>query len=332
MTKRKLRHPSTKKLKSLVHKVKGKKILVIGDIGIDCYLHGKVERISPEAPVPVLFVQEEKMKLGLAANVADNIQALSAKSLLVGVVGNDKAGNDLSELLRSAGAAASYLVRDPFRKTILKTRMVAQGQQLIRIDQETPSDISPYVEEKVMAQILGAITECDAIILEDYAKGMITFRLAREIFRLAKKHKKIITVDPNLKTPAPYYVGATCLTPNTGEAEKLSGIKIDSDETLLEAGHKILRTTNAKSLIITQGKDGMAIFGQDGSLQKIPTFAREVFDVSGAGDTVISVLTLCLAAGATLYEAAILANIAAGIEVSKPGTATVSVGEILKAL
>ncbi|NBO09711.1 MAG: D-glycero-beta-D-manno-heptose-7-phosphate kinase [Actinobacteria bacterium] len=332
MAKEHKKHADPKRLRSLLKLIKGKKILVVGDVGVDSYMMGKVERISPEAPVPVIHVQEERLKLGLAANVADNIQALGAHSLLVGVIGKDKAAEDMVKLLRDARARVGHLVEEPYRKTILKTRMVAQNQQLIRIDHESQREISQHTEDKVIAELRRLVPEADAIILEDYAKGMVTPTVAKTLFKLAKKHKKIVAVDPNLKTPSSLYKGATLLTPNTGEAEKLSGTKINCEASLKKAGHKILKATNAPAVIITRGKDGMAIFQKDGSVQLIPTFAKEVFDVSGAGDTVISVLTLCLSAGASLYEAAILANVAAGIEVSKPGTATVSTEEINRTL
>lgn len=326
------KHPSTERLKKLASQIQNKKILVIGDIGVDSYLTGKVERISPEAPVPVLHVQKEHLKLGLAANVAENIQALGSEALCVGVVGTDLAGEELHKLFNQSGTPTHCLVKDPLRKTTLKTRVVAQNQQLIRIDQETTEPVSRYTEERILNQIRSNIDRVDALILEDYAKGMLSHRLCKAILGLAKEHQKIIAVDPNLKAPASYYIGATLLTPNTSEAEKLSDTKIKCEDTLRKAALKILKTTKAHSLVITRGKDGMAIFQKDAPMRLIPTFAKEVFDVSGAGDTVISVLTLCLASGASLYESAILANIAAGIEVSKLGTATVSHKELRAAL
>lgn len=320
-----------KQFETIAKRVKNQRILVIGDVGVDCYMMGKVERISPEAPVPVLHVEQEILKLGLAANVADNIQAMSASSVLVGVVGNDKAAEDLSKLCLASGIMTQHLVHDD-RKTIFKTRMVAQGQQLIRIDQETTSPISERTEEQILQKIFYLSQDVDAIILEDYAKGMITESLAKRIFKIARRNEIPITVDPNLKTPAKFYRGASLLTPNTSEAERLSGIKITCESSLRKCGEKILKLTSADAVVITRGGDGMAILEDSGKFRMIPTFAKEVYDVSGAGDTVISALTLFMAAGASLYDAVILANVAAGIEVGKQGTATVSLSEIRAAI
>lgn len=316
---------------TLASRIKNQRILVIGDVGVDSYMMGKVERISPEAPVPVLHVEQEILKLGLAANVADNIQAMSANSILVGVIGKDKAAEDLTKLCLTSGIMTQHLVPDD-RKTIFKTRMVAQGQQLIRIDHETTSPISSLTEEKVLRNIFYLSQDVDAIILEDYAKGMITESLAKNIFKIARSNGIPITVDPNLKTPAKFYKGASLLTPNTSEAERLSGIKITCESSLRKCGEKILKLTSADAVVITRGGDGMAILEESGNFRLIPTFAKEVYDVSGAGDTVISALTLFMAAGASLYDAVILANVAAGIEVGKQGTATVSLSEIRAAI
>ncbi len=321
------------KLKQILKQAAGKKILVIGDVGVDRYTNGIVERISPEAPVPIVTVQSEQHKLGLAANVADNVRALGAQAFLVGVIGGDRSAHDFKSLLKSAGISSSHLITDKSRRTVLKERVVSDRQQLIRVDYENQTSISSEVEKKLLQQIRKLISQVDAVILEDYAKGVLTQHFAHAVIAIAKKAKKVIAVDPNTKTPAGYYKGAYVLTPNTKEAEQLSGVQIRDEVSLFKAGSRLLKLCKSKYLTITLGKDGMAIFkAGSNTIQMIPTYAREVYDVSGAGDTVISVLTLALAAGADMEEASILGNLAAGVEVGKRGTATVSPKEIMIAM
>ncbi len=320
-------------LESILADFSGKRVLVIGDVGVDRYTLGTVERISPEAPIPIVLVQEEKLKLGLAANVADNVQALEGTAWMVGVVGRDRNAQDLKNLLRKSHISSSYLVSDPTRRTVLKERVVSDRQQLLRIDYENSHQVSPSVERALRKQIINRVRVSDVVILQDYAKGMIQKSLAQEVFALAKRHGKIVAVDPNSKTPIAMYGGASVLTPNAKEAEQISGVKISDEQTLCAAGGRILKQTGAHHVVITRGKDGMAIFTAGSKVcQIIPTFAQEVYDVSGAGDTVISVLSLALASGAQIHEACILANLAAAVEVGKRGTATVSIGEILEVL
>lgn len=318
-----------RKLGRLLQKTQGKKVLVLGDIGVDRYTIGTVERISPEAPVPIVLVQEEKLKLGLAANVADNLRVLGGVPLLVGVIGQDRAGEDFRRMLKGSRISAAHLVEDEERRTIVKERIVSDRQQLLRVDYENSNIVSQEVEARLFAQIEKLLQDADALIIEDYAKGMVTERLAQRVIALAQENGKIAAVDPNLKTPAAYYKGASLLTPNTKEAERLSGIQIEDTQSLCEAGSRILQATESEFLVITRGKDGMALFRRGtAEVCLIPTYAREVYDVSGAGDTVISVLVLALVAGGTLEEAAVLGNLAAGVEVGKRGTATVSPDEI----
>lgn len=317
-------------IEQLLEQVKGKKILVIGDVGIDRYTIGTVDRISPEAPVPILLVTEEKHKLGLAANVADNVVALGGEPLLVGVVGKDRGAADFKGLLKRERVSAQHLIEDSSRRTVLKERVVSDRQQLLRVDYETQGGISPRTEAALLKKIKELIPDCDGVILEDYAKGMFTPKLCRTLFDFAKKHRKFVAVDPNVKSPLELYAGATLLTPNTKEAEKLTGITIKDAASLKAAGLMLLRKTGAKHAIITRGKDGMAIFSRGvKQVRVIPTYAREVFDVSGAGDTVIATLALVLAAKGTVEQAAQLGNIAAGVEVGKRGTATVTPAEII---
>lgn len=320
-------------LNGILNDARSKRILVIGDLGIDRYTIGSVERISPEAPVPIVLVQEEKHKLGLAANVADNIKALGAEPFLVGVVGKDRRAEDFRDLLKASQIKATYLITDPSRGTALKERIVSDRQQIVRIDYESSHPVSIATEKKILSKFKALIRSVDGVIVEDYAKGILTASLIQSVFSLCRKFNKPVVVDPNLKTPLSHYTGADLLTPNRPEAEQLSGVLIHDDESLAEAGFKLLKLTKAKFIIITRGKEGMAVFTQKSSrIQLIPTYAREVYDVSGAGDTVIAVLMLALTAGASIEEAAVLGNIAAGIEVGKRGTATVTPNEIRLAL
>lgn len=320
-------------LLEILSKFLGKRILVVGDVGIDRYTIGTVERVSPEAPVPIVRVEEERFKLGLAANVADNVQALGGEPWLVGVVGSDRAAADFRILLKKNRISASHLIVDRSRRTVLKERVVSDRQQLLRIDYENLHGIGSDVEKRIERKIAELMHEADGVVLEDYAKGMLSVKLARSVIRAAVRARKFVAVDPNAKSAMELYAGATVLTPNTKEAEKLTEIRILGLDTLKLAGSKLLRGTGARHVVITRGKDGMAIFsrGQSG-VRLIPTYAREVYDVSGAGDTVIAVVALALAGGATIEDAVILGNLAAGVEVGKRGTATVSPDEIREAM
>lgn len=324
---------SQKRLRAILKAMRGRKVLVIGDVGVDRYTVGLVERISPEAPVPIVLVEDEKLKLGLAANVADNVRALGGSALLTGIIGKDRAASDFRTLLRSSRIPSSHLIEDSSRRTVVKERIVSERQQLLRVDYESLHPLSGEVERRLFRRIELLVPRCDAIILEDYAKGMLSARLARSIFELAREAGKLVAVDPNTKTPVGLYAGSGMLTPNTREAEKLSGVSIVDEASLVEAGTRLLTATRARHVVITRGKDGMAIFSADTTaVRLIPTYVREVYDVSGAGDTVISVLAMATAAGATIEEAVVLGNLAAGVEVGKRGTATVSPEEILTAM
>jgi rfaE bifunctional protein kinase chain/domain len=324
---------SGERLEKIVSAWRGKKILVIGDVGVDRYTIGSVERISPEAPVPIVRVEEEKLKLGLAANVADNIQALGGVPLMTGVIGKDRAGEDFRQLMSKAKISSQYLVSDTRARTIVKERIVSDLQQLLRVDYENDCALGSKTEAMLLKTILKGIKECDAVVLEDYAKGLLNPRLVQAIFLAAKKAGKQVAVDPNSRTAVETYRGAAILTPNTREAEALSGEAIRDQAALIRAGRKILKATLASHVVITRGREGMAVFtaGQT-EVQVIPTYAQEVYDVSGAGDTVIAVLALAITAGAKIEEAAVLGNLAAGVEVGKRGTATVSPAEIRAAI
>lgn len=306
-----------------------RKILVFGDVGLDKYTYGKVTRISPEAPIPVVEVTDTKLKLGLASNVADNISALGATPLLAGVIGDDTAGKDFLSLLRKSKITDRYLVIDTKRPTTLKERVVAESQQVVRIDYELQKKADSKLLRDCWARLEKAMIEADAVVIEDYAKGAIEMSICRQIVQTAEQKGIPVLVDPNGNASLQTYQGCTLMTPNTAEAEALSHVRIDGLAGLECAGQKLLAESGAKIVIITRGKDGMAIFarGEEHPIF-IPTFAREVFDVSGAGDTVVATLALALVSGADIIEAALLSNFAAGVEVAKRGTATVTLSEL----
>lgn len=313
----------------IVSRIPEKRIMIVGDVGVDRYTIGHASRLSPEAPVPVVAVTSQNDKLGMAANVADNVKAFGATPYLASVVGQDRVCDELFSLLEKNAIPTDHVYRHGSRRTSLKERVVAQNQQVVRIDHEITSPLNRETEDFFLEKVLPLVSRFDAIILEDYAKGLLTDRVARGIIEAAQKENKFITVDPTTVIRSPeVYKGVSLFKPNLFEAEKLSGVEIRDEATLREAGEKLLRVVDTPIVVITQGKAGMTLFTRSDKPVHIPTFARSVFDVSGAGDTVISMLTLALACGATLVEGALLANFAAGVEVGKQGTATVSIEEL----
>jgi D-beta-D-heptose 7-phosphate kinase/D-beta-D-heptose 1-phosphate adenosyltransferase len=311
-----------------VRRFRRKRILVVGDVMLDRFIWGAVSRISPEAPVPVVEIQKESVCLGGAANVAANIRSLGGAPLPLAVLGNDLEGQRMREEFRSLGASTRGLIVDPARATSVKTRIIAHHQQVCRTDREDRTPVSGEVYRRLIKQFRACIAAADAIIISDYAKGLISPALLRDILPVAKAAGKLVCVDPKLTNLAAYRP-ATVITPNTLEAERASGITISTTRDLLRAGRKILRQTGVSHLVITRGEHGMALFDREERVKYIPTLAREVFDVTGAGDTVISTLALGLVAGLTVLESAILANIAAGIVVGKLGTASVTPDELI---
>jgi rfaE bifunctional protein kinase chain/domain len=308
------------------------KVGVLGDVGIDRYTWGSVERISPEAPVPIVRVDRETLKLGLAANVAENITALGGRPEIVGVVGADRDASDLKAMLRKNRIDPSRLIADSTRRTILKERIVAETQQLLRVDFEDLHPLHARVRSQIKTQVNRAFRSVDAIIIEDYAKGLLDRDLISHVIAIGKKRGIPVLVDPHLLTKASVYKGVTLLTPNKREAEALSGVRIHDRKSLAQCAANILRVTESAYVVITLGKEGMAIFKKGGGAPiMIPTFAQEVYDVSGAGDTVISTLALALASNVPIADAGLVSNLAAGVEVGKRGTATVTRDEILQA-
>jgi len=305
-------------------------ILVIGDLMVDRYIWGKVDRISPEAPVPVVEVSNEYMRLGGAANVANNISSLKGKVFISGVVGRDRMGEALIKKLKESGIGTSGIIVEKKRDTTVKTRIYAHDQQVVRFDKEIKSDISKSVMMQILAYVRDRLPEIKAIILSDYCKGVITKSLMKALLELAGG-KVFIAVDPKIGH-FDYYKGVSLITPNVEEASFFSGTKITDDKTLKKAGDKILRDLRARAVLITRGHKGMTLFTKNGRGTNIKTTAKEVYDVTGAGDTVIAAFTLCHSAGAELEEAAGFSNHAAGIVVGEAGTAVVTPGEIAESM
>ncbi|MFH0772389.1 MAG: D-glycero-beta-D-manno-heptose-7-phosphate kinase [Candidatus Omnitrophota bacterium] len=315
------------KINKTLSKFKDIRILVIGDLILDEFVWGDTSRISPEAPVPVVLVERESLMPGGAANVANNISALGAKAHLVGVIGTDEYGRRLGDILKEKNVNLEGVVSDAERPTTLKTRVVARHQQVVRIDREKMSALSEAVNRRIVNYVREKIDEFDGIIIEDYGKGVITPRLLKEIIPLAKKRNKIITVDPK-EEHFSYYGGVTAITPNRKEAEAAAGFKAKDEESLNKLGRKLLDKFKLEAALVTLGEYGMRVFERSGKITQIPTVAQEVFDVSGAGDTVIAAFTVSLGAGARMIEAAHISNFAAGIVVGKVGVATTSQPEL----
>ena len=317
------------RLKEIISGFNRAKVLVVGDLILDEFIWGKVSRISPEAPVPVVWVDSENFMPGGASNVANNIRALGGEVYLAGVVGDDTKGEILQSILRKKGVNCEGVFADKNRPTTQKTRVIAHHQQVVRIDREIVRPLSDTVLKEIVKFIESKTEEVDALIIEDYGKGVVVPRLVQEIVKMGKKHKKIITVDPK-ETHFSYYQGVTTITPNHHEAGSAAGIFIKDDATLLKAGRKLLNKVKCETVLITLGENGMSVFQRGKPMVKIPTMARDVFDVSGAGDTVISAYTLARAIKASAHEAAHISNYAAGIVVGKVGVAVTTREELLE--
>jgi rfaE bifunctional protein kinase chain/domain len=313
-----------KRLNTFIDKFPKTRILVVGDIVLDHYIWGKVSRISPEAPVPVVHVTRENLLLGGATNVVNNIHALNGKVSICGVIGRDEAGRQLTHLLREEGITTDGLFVESGRPTTIKTRIIAHSQQVVRFDRETKNEIGRETRARIFDHVRQKIHDgIDAIVISDYSKGLITRELVRDIVKLAKKKGGVIvSVDPKVNHFG-MYSGVTILTPNTNEASIAVKIEIEDENSLRKAGMILLKQLKCDAVLITRGEHGMSLFERGGRITHIPTVAREVFDVTGAGDTVISALTLAMAAGANMVDAAALSNYAAGIVVGVVGTATV---------
>ena len=326
-----MKYNNLARLKAVISKFDQAKVLVVGDLILDEFIWGNVSRISPEAPVPVVWVDSENFMPGGASNVANNIRSLGGEVHLAGVVGDDSRAEVLQSLLRKKGVHTEGIFVDKQRPTTQKTRVIAHHQQVVRIDREQLKPIPDAVIKQMISYIRDHIRSLDTVIIEDYGKGVVIPKLVRSIVQLAKKYNKIISVDPK-ETHFSYYRGVTTLTPNHHEAASAVGFKIKDDATLEKAGRAMLKRLRCRSVLITLGENGIAIFENGKKMVKIPTVAQEVFDVSGAGDTVISALTLALAGGASTIDAAHISNCAAGLVVGKVGVAVTTQEELTRAI
>jgi D-beta-D-heptose 7-phosphate kinase/D-beta-D-heptose 1-phosphate adenosyltransferase len=298
---------------------------------LDHYVMGKVSRISPEAPVPVVHVESESLRLGGAANVFNNILALGGKADLCGVIGADESGRLLMKELGAKRSGRGGVVIDHDRPTTRKSRVIAHHQQIVRYDIEGRHELKAALQRRILQYVESRLRELTCVVVSDYAKGVISAGLMSELTRLAALRKVPVIVDPKVEHFG-YYKGVTVITPNHLEATQASGVHGDDDQTINEAGAMIRQRLGCQSVLITRGERGMSLYEADGASWHLPTQARQVYDVTGAGDTVIGTLALALSTGASMKNSAILANQAAGIVVGMVGTATVSPEELSEVL
>lgn len=299
--------------RTIIDRFKGLKTLVVGDLMLDHFIWGTVSRISPEAPVPVVQVSRETEMPGGAGNVAVNMAALGADVFMVGLAGEDPSADRLFSLLERAPIHTESIVRSPERPTTVKTRIIAHHQQVVRVDREIPGSIAHHLSEEMWSHVESLLPLVDAIVLSDYAKGVVSASLVHRLIPLARKRGIPVTVDPKVEN-FHFYRQVSCITPNTKEAMESAGLRTLHDEKDVEKmGKDLLKITHAESILVTRGEHGMSLFEKKKPVYNIPTRAREVFDVTGAGDTVIGTLTLALAAGSSMRVAAELANYAAGL-------------------
>ena len=312
------------KLLEILAKFKSAHILVVGDLMLDRFVMGEVERLSPEAPVPVLRVMSEERRLGGAANVIHNIRSLGSRVSACGVIGKDDAGKRILDVLRRVGASTSGVFTDPKFQTIQKSRIIASPhhQQIVRLDRESHEPIHAKTLKRLREFIFERAERCDGVIISDYGKGVIHAELLSEIATSFGKRKIICVVDPKKENFARYRY-STLITPNKSEAADASGIDIHDDNTLIAAGAKLLRQWRARGVLITRGADGMSLFRPRCKVRHFPTEPREVFEVTGAGDTVVAVCALVLACGGDFEDAAAIANVAAGFVGDEIGTVAV---------
>ena len=320
-------------LLALVEKFSRANLLVIGDLMLDRFIRGEVDRISPEAPVPVLRVASEDSRLGGAANVIHNVRSLGGRVAACGIVGRDNAGKRIVAALRDASASTAGVVVDAQYHTIQKTRVIASPhqQQIVRLDRESRQAVAPGTLRKLRELIAARLDRFDAVVISDYGKGVIHPELLDAIAERATKGKLICVVDPK-KENYERYRFATLVTPNKSEASEASGIAIDDESSLLSAGAKLVRKWQAQAVLITRGADGMSLFQPRGRVKHFPTAPRDVFDVTGAGDTVVAVCALALACGASYEQAAVLANLAAGFVGDEVGTVAVPAEKLKRSI
>jgi D-beta-D-heptose 7-phosphate kinase/D-beta-D-heptose 1-phosphate adenosyltransferase len=312
--------------------ISDRNIVVLGDVMLDEFVWGDVTRISPEAPVPVVDVRRESVHLGGAANVLANLVSLGARASVIGVTGKDAARERILGALRetTANQSSDYLVVDESRPSTTKTRIIAHNQLVVRADRELRTPIDSWIEDKIISALEDVLANADALVISDYDKGVVTARILGKILPVAYGRVPVL-IDPKLRNFS-FYRPATLVTPNHHEALLMAGQEDDSDEGLHEAARGIRDRLGCDAVLVTRGDRGMMLLEGAGDPVYVPTVAREVYDVTGAGDTVIATLAAALATGASMIEAATLANHAAGIVVAKVGTATVSADELISSL
>lgn len=316
------------KLLSMIPALQKQAVLVVGDTMVDKFIWGKVSRISPEAPVPVVEVSNDTETLGGAGNVASNITSLGAMAYLITVIGDDVNGLNMKKMLDEKNINHDFVVVDKNRPTTIKTRIIASHQQVVRVDREVKGTFSPSTEDAIIKNIETVIPKVGGIIISDYAKGIVVPKVLKKIIAIAKKRNIPVTVDPKVENFRQYkYI--TCMTPNTKEAtEGMNAKNINTDEDIAVLGKRILKLLKSESVLITRGEKGMTLIEKDNKITHIPTRAKEVYDVTGAGDTVIATMTLALSAKFNFVSAAEIANFAAGLVVAKVGTATITAQEL----
>jgi D-beta-D-heptose 7-phosphate kinase / D-beta-D-heptose 1-phosphate adenosyltransferase len=315
----------------ILDRAHGVRVLVLGDIMLDRFVYGSVARVSPEAPIPVLEVSRSVDSAGGAANVARNVASIGGNVTLLGVVGNDSWAADLREQIATAISIDARLIVDLERPTTVKTRYVADGQQMLRADREMRTRLAESVETKILQQFEDSLRHADVVVLSDYAKGVLSERIVRAALRAAREVNKPVIVDPKSRDFSKY-TGATVLTPNRSELQTACGFECATDETVEKAARFFLDKDVCDALVVTRGKDGMSVVSKGQAAVHLRTVARQVFDVSGAGDTAVAAMSLGLAAGANIVAASTLANWAAGIVVGKLGTAVVTAPELIEKL
>jgi D-beta-D-heptose 7-phosphate kinase/D-beta-D-heptose 1-phosphate adenosyltransferase len=312
---------------TLIERFAGRRLVVVGDLMLDRFIWGAVRRISPEAPVPVVEVERESQHLGGAGNVVANVVALGATALPVGVIGDDANAELLEAEFRRAGVDATGVVRDASRPTTTKTRIVAHSQQVVRADREQRHAVEGAAAEAVFAAFEAHLATADAVVVSDYDKGLLAGDLLARVLEAARGRGVPVCLDPKVRRFLRYQP-VTVVTPNHHEAEAATGLSATTDDELEACGRRIQELLGGPAVLITRGEAGMSLVDSDGSVAHVPTMAQQVYDVTGAGDTVIATLALALATGAPMLDAAVLSNVAAGVVVGKVGTATVSGGEL----
>jgi rfaE bifunctional protein kinase chain/domain len=322
---------TSRRLLTVLGRVSRVRVLVIGDFMLDRYIWGQVERISPEAPVPVVRVTRESLHAGGAGNVAANIRSLGGSVVTCGIIGKDQAGHRLREELKAIGANTIGVLTNRAVTTTSKTRIIAHNQQVVRLDREQGESLDLRTRSQLRRFVQLQVQECDVVVVSDYGKGVIDADLLEQIAALRDRRRFVYVIDPKRQNYA-HYRRATLVKPNKEEAGQAAGIDIRSEASLQQAGARLLDLWQAEAVLVSRSEAGMSLFKRGSGVQHFPTTAREIFDVTGAGDTVLATSALALGAGATLEEATILANHAAGIVVGKVGTATATRSEIEDAL